>query len=562
MIFGTLGGIGMFIFGMKLLSEGMQKIAGPRLRKMLELLTTHRLAGVLVGAAVTGIVQSSSASTVMVIGFVNAGLMTLMQSAGVILGANIGTTITAQMIAFKVHKYALPILGIGTLLYVFGNRKNPRNIGQVMLGFGLLFYGLSTMSSAFVHLKESQTFIDLFVEFSTNPLLAIFAGAVLTMIIQSSSATIGITIALATTGLLTFPAAFALVLGENIGTTITAQLASIGTSITARRSAMIHTLFNTVGAFYMYLLLFIKIDGVPIFLKFIDYITPGKVFVNGDNIARHIANAHSLFNIFNVILFIPLLGLLVVLAKKIIPGKDEMVERGTKHLDKRMLHIPAVALDQTRKETIRMAHIAKEMIGLSLQGLYNDKMFSLRKVMDREEVVDELQREIVDFLIKLEQKELSETESFQSSKIMHLVNDIEKVGDHAENIVQLAQVKVEDKLKFSKEGEAELKTMQKSVEELFDKSLKAFITDDVELAKSALIIEDQIDRQKEEFRANYIKRVCTGQCPSAAGIIFIDVVSNLERIGDHAVKLANWTINQPDADRSKKTGSNVETTTA
>lgn len=556
MVFGTLGGIGMFIFGMKLLSEGMQKIAGPRLRKMLEMLTTNRLAGVLVGTAITGIVQSSSASTVMVIGFVNAGLMTLTQSAGVILGANIGTTITAQMIAFKIHKYALPILGIGTLLYVFGNRKNPRNIGQVMLGFGLLFYGLSTMSGAFVHLKESQTFIDLFVQFSTNPLFAIFAGAILTMIIQSSSATIGITIALATTGLLTFPAAFALVLGENIGTTITAQLASIGTSITARRSAMIHTLFNAVGAFYMYLLLFIKIDGIPIFLRFIDYITPGKVFINGDNIARHIANAHSLFNIFNVLLFIPLLGILVVLAKKIIPGKDEMVERGTKHLDKRMLHIPTVALDQTNKETIRMAHIAKEMIGLSMQGFYNDKQFSLKKVMDREEVIDELQREIVDFLIKLEQKELTEAESFQSSKIMHLVNDIEKIGDHAENIVQLAQVKVEDKLKFSKQGEEELRIMQKSVEELFAKSLKAFETDDKELAKTALVIEDQIDVHKGEFRANYINRLAEGKCTSSAGIIFIDVVSNLERIGDHAVKLANWTLNQHATASAKQATSN------
>jgi len=544
-LFGTIGGIGMFIFGMKLLSEGMQKIAGPKLRKLLEMLTTHRLAGVLVGTVVTGIIQSSSATTVMVVGFVNAGLMNLTQSAGVILGADIGTTITAQMIAFKVHKFALPILGVGALLYIFGGRKNFRNAGQALLGFGLLFFGLATMSGAFVHLKDSPTFINLFIKFSTNPLLAIFAGTVLTMILQSSSATVGITIALASAGMLDFSGAFALVLGENIGTTITAQLASIGTSVSARRSAMMHTLFKVFGVIYMYALLFVKVDGVPVFLKFIDIITPGNVFADGGNIERHIANAHTFFNVFNVLIFLPLIGWVINIAKKLVPGEDETVERGAKHLDKRMLHIPAVALDQAQKETIRMAKIAKEMIHLSMQGLYNHKDFSLRKVLDREEITDELQREIIDFLVELEQRELSEAESQQSSKLMHLVNDIEKVGDHAENIVQLAQIKVEDRLRFSKEGEDELRVMQKNVEELFEKSIIAFENNDVDLAWECKKIEDLIDFQKGEFRTHYIKRLSNGHLTSAAGIIFIDVVSNLERIGDHAVKLAKWTISKP-----------------
>jgi len=410
LIFGLLGGIGLFLFGMKTMSEGLQKIAGARMRQILAALTNNRIIGTLVGIAVTAIIQSSSATTVMVVGFVNAGLMSLMQAIGVVLGANIGTTVTAQLIAFKITKYALPAIGIGAGLKLFAKQKKYVYIGEIILGFGILFFGLTTMKHAFDPLKASEEFRQLFLLVGDYKLLGVLIGALLTVVVQSSSATIGITLALATSGLISFEASVALILGENIGTTITANLAAIGTNLAAKRTAFAHFLFNTLGTVVI-LLLF------PFYLKFISAMTPGDADFMiqsqaqadsfsasiGDKpyIARHVANTHTMFNIVNTIIFLPLIGILAKISTLIIRGEDEVGELQVKFIDNRVLNTPPIAIGQARRETLRMAEITLEMLQESCQLLEDGNLKRIPALEKREEMVDFLQKEITDFLVQL-----------------------------------------------------------------------------------------------------------------------------------------------------------------
>ncbi|MGK2943548.1 MAG: Na/Pi cotransporter family protein, partial [Desulfuromonadales bacterium] len=403
LIFGLMGGLGLFLFGMKILSEGLQKVAGNRMQKILAALTNNRVVGALVGIAVTAIIQSSSATTVMVVGFVNAGLMSLVQSIGVILGANIGTTVTAQLIAFKITKYALPAIGIGAAFKLFSRNRKWSYFGEILLGFGLLFFGLSVMKSAFDPLKASEEFRQVFMVVGNNHLLGVLIGAVLTVVVQSSSATIGITIALASTGLLSFEASVALILGENIGTTMTANLAAIGTSLTARRTAFAHFLFNALGVCYM-LALF------PLFLQFVSALTPGDAdFVIqtqeqvarmggeiGDKpfIARHIANTHTMFNVVNTIIFLPMVGLLAKLSTFAIRGHEKETDFHLKYLDNRVLSTPPIALAQARSETRRMAQIAQEMVDETLRFLQDNDLKRIPGLQNKENLTDVLQKEI------------------------------------------------------------------------------------------------------------------------------------------------------------------------
>ncbi|NIN35805.1 MAG: Na/Pi cotransporter family protein, partial [Gammaproteobacteria bacterium] len=446
LVFGLLGGLGLFLFGMKIMSEGLQKIAGSRMRKILGALTNNRIVGTLVGIAVTTIIQSSSATTVMVVGFVNAGLMSLVQSIGIILGANIGTTVTAQLIAFKITKYALPAIGIGAGFKLFSKNKKWSYLGEVLLGFGLLFFGLSVMKSAFDPLKTSEEFRQLFLIVGDNHLLGVLIGAVLTMIVQSSSATIGITIALASSGIISFEASMALILGENIGTTITANLAAIGTNLAARRTALAHFLFNAIGVCYM--LVFFTF-----FLKFISSITPGDadfiiqtqeqaVRLGGDLgdkpfIARHIANTHTMFNIINTIIFLPLVGLLAKLSTMMIRGREADIEFHLQYLDSRVLNTPPIALAQARSETRRMAKIAQEMVDETLAFLQDHDLKRIAVLEKKEELTDLLQKEITDFLVSLSQQSITQESSKEVASMMHMVNDLERVGDHCENLWHL-----------------------------------------------------------------------------------------------------------------------------
>jgi phosphate:Na+ symporter len=465
LIFGLMGGLGLFLFGMKIMSEGLQKIAGSRMRKILSALTNNRIVGTLVGIAVTAMIQSSSATTVMVVGFVNAGLMSLVQSIGIILGANIGTTVTAQLIAFKITKYALPAIGIGVGFKLFTKNKKWSYFGEILLGFGLLFFGLSVMKHAFDPLKTSDEFRQLFMIVGDNHLVGVMIGAILTMIVQSSSATIGITIALATSGILSFEASVALILGENIGTTITANLAAIGTNLAARRTAFAHFLFNSLGVCYM--LLFF-----PFFLNFISSMTPGDAdFVIqtqdqvarmggelGDKpfIARHIANTHTMFNIVNTIIFLPLVGLLAKISTVVIRGSDEEIEFHLKYLDNRVLSTPPIALAQARSETRRMAQIAREMVDETLLFLQDNDLKKIPGLEKKEDLTDVLQKEITDFLVKLSQKSITQESSKEVASMMNMVNDLERVGDHCENLWTLNQRKLDQKITFSEIAMSEI----------------------------------------------------------------------------------------------------------
>ena len=547
LVFGLLGGLGLFLFGMKIMSEGLQKIAGSRMRKILAALTNNRLIGALVGVAVTAIIQSSSATTVMVVGFVNAGLMSLVQSIGIILGANVGTTITAQLIAFKITKYALPAIGIGAGFKLFSRNKKWSYMGEVLLGFGLLFFGLSVMKSAFDPLKTSEEFRQLFLVVGNNHLLGVLIGAILTMIVQSSSATIGITIALASSGIISFEASVALILGENIGTTITANLAAIGTNLAARRTALAHFLFNFIGVCYM--LIFFQF-----FLKFIASITPGDAdFVIqtqeqvarmggelGDKpfIARHIANTHTMFNILNTIIFLPLVGVLAKLSTMMIRGRDKDVDFHLKYLDNRVLNTPPIALAQARAETRRMALLAQEMVEETLIFLQDNDLKRLPALEKKEELTDILQKEITDFLVSLSQQSITQDSSKEVASMMHMVNDLERVGDHCENLWLLSQRKLDLKIEFSDVAMREIADISEITKNFLARIILAFEQKDTEVFAEAGRLEDAIDDLEDRLRNNHIKRLNTGECTVNSGLIFIDMLHNFEKIGDHTYNLA------------------------
>jgi phosphate:Na+ symporter len=553
LIFGLVGGLGIFLFGMKIMSEGLQKIAGDRMRKILAALTNNRVIGTMVGIAVTAIIQSSSATTVMVVGFVNAGLMSLVQSIGVILGANIGTTITAQLIAFKITKFALPAIGLGAGLKLFSRSRKWMYLGEVLLGFGFLFFGLQIMEQAFDPLKTSEEFRDIFILVGDMPLLGVMIGAILTMIVQSSSATLGITIALAGAGLISFEASVALVLGENIGTTITANLAAIGTNLAARRTAFAHFLFNFLGVAYMILLL-------PFFLSFVNSITPGDAdFVIqtqqqaqtlgaavGDKpfIARHIANTHSLFNIINTIIFLPLVGILAKLTTLIIRGRDEEMEFHLKYIDNRVLNTPPIALGQAQAETRRMGQIALEMLDETLLYLKDGNDKRIVVLEKKEDVVDLLQKEITDFLVALSQKSITQDTSQEIASMMHMVNDLERVGDHCENLWRLGQKKASQKICFSDVGEAELVQIGESTKGLLEFVLSGLAREDQTILEKARHMEDNIDYLEESMRNNHIARLNTGECAVLPGLVFIDMLHNFEKIGDHTYNVAQAVVGE------------------
>lgn len=547
LLFGLLGGLGLFLFGMKVMSEGLQKVAGDSMRKILAALTNNRYMAAFVGLAVTAIIQSSSATTVMVVGFVNAGLMSLMQAIGVVLGANIGTTVTAQLIAFKITKFALPAIGVGVGLKLFAKRKSWIYIGEIILGFGILFYGLSVMKHAFDPVKSSEEFRQFFIMVGDNHLLAVAVGAIMTVVVQSSSATIGITLALASSGLLTFEASTALILGENIGTTITANLAAIGTNVAARRTAFSHFLFNALGVTYM-LILF------PYFLDLISSITPGEAdFVIttqqqaaqygasiGDKpfIARHIANTHTLFNVLNVIIFLPIVGILAKLSTRFIKGVDSEVDYRLQYIDCRVLNTPPLALSQARLETNRMAVLCLECLDDTITFMKIKDTRLLDGLKKKEDLIDLLQREILDFLVAISQRPISQDVSKEISSLMHMVNDLEKVGDYCENLWELGERKIDQKIQFSQMADDEFEVLSGKTRDFLAYIQQAIENNDVDIAVKAQAMENEIDAMESSLRANHIMRLNTGECSVTPGLIFIDMLHNCEKIGDHTHSVA------------------------
>lgn len=519
------GGLGLFLYGMKMMSDGLERVAGDRLKQLLEFLTRNRFIGMLVGALFTMIIQSSSATTVMVVGFVNAGLMNLLQAAPVIMGANIGTTITAQIIAFNVTQYAPVILILGIVLSMM-KKKRVKTFSEVVVGFGVLFIGMGIMSSALKPLAEVEGFRNLMIQFS-NPLLAILAGALITAIIQSSSASVGILQALAGQHLIGLQGATYILMGQNIGTCVTALLASINTNKTARRAAIIHLLFNMLGA----VIFSVVIQFIPL-VEWFEKLWP-------DNPMQQIAAVHICFNILGVTVFLPLTKVLVRLATFLVPGKDPVREPlQLSYIDKRILSTPHIALTQCIKEIDRMGRVAVDNLTLAVDCLVRHDDSKLQEIADNEKVVNYLEHEITTYLVALNQTELPEADSEMVGRFFHVVNDIERVGDHATNVSEYVETMTEEKITLSEESTQEVREMYGKVKDLLEMALQAFRTRDKTLLSGVYPLEQEIDEMEKVLRDRHIDRLTNNRCNLRSGMIFTDLASNLERVADHATNIA------------------------
>lgn len=521
LFFNLLGGVGLFLFGIKLMGESLQDLAGDRMRRLISALTSSPVKGVIVGTLITALIQSSSATTVMTASFVHAGLMTLKQSVGVIMGAAIGTTITAQLIAFKIQEFALPLIGFGMLFAVFGRSKRQKFIGNCIVGFGLLFVGMQTMENAMFFLRDRQ---DIFLAFQHHPMLGVLAGTVLTMLVQSSSATVGLTIVMASQGLLTIDSAIPILFGDNIGTTITAVLASVGLNRSARQSALAHVLFKVIGV-----------------LLFLAFLGPFRqlVLLTSTDIARQLANAHTIFNVLNTLLFLPFVEPFVRLVRAIIPDDGGAILMGPRFLDRNLISAsPIAAVEAVRKELVRMGLLTLDMIrDVRTAFLENDRRM-IDQVLQTEKVVNELTREIMSFSTDLMQVSLPPVLSSSLSFYVNGVGDVERIGDHAENLIELYEYKIEHNLPFSDLATKEFEVMMGLSEKAVRLSVEALDTADDMKAKQVLKLEDEIDAMERDLRKRHIDRLNQGVCNPGSGVIFIDILSNLERVGDHANNIA------------------------
>lgn len=520
---GIFGGLGLFLYGMKLMSDGLENVAGEKLKGILEKITSNKVIGVLVGTIVTAIIQSSSATTVMVVSFVNAGLMTLTQATGVILGSNIGTTITAQMVSFNLEVIAPIFIGVGAIVMMSAKKKRIKDLAYIALGFGILFMGMGLMSSSLKPISNLQIFNDFISVIGKNHFLGVLVGLTMTAILQSSSATTGILVALANSGNIDMNVAFPIILGCNIGTCVTAILAGLTANRTAKKAALLHLLFNIFGT-----VLFLPFSDKVV--TFVNYLTP-------DNVARQVANAHTIFNVVITIFILPISKYFVMLVNHILPDDEGKESCGAIYLDKKLLETPIVASGQVIKETIRMANKAKNNLELAMDVFLNWNEEKMKKVYANESIINTLERDITEYLIELSQHNLPEENAKLVSQAYHTINDIERIGDHAENIVELAIQKYENNITLSYDG-------YKEVRQLFEVTLRS-ITIAIESFKSNEISDDEVEKVEEEidslekqFRENNINRLSAKTCLADAGIMFFDLLSNLERIGDHANNIA------------------------
>jgi phosphate:Na+ symporter len=528
LIFGVVGGLGLFIYGIWEMSEGLHKISGERMRRVLHNFTGHPIKGVLAGAGITSLIQSSSATTVMVIGFVNAGLMTLVQALGVIFGANIGTTITAQLIAFRLTDYALPIIGLGMLTIFIAKKRTHKYIGEFLMGFGILFLGLNILTNVVKPLGQYPQFNNIFITFSSNPFLGILAGIVVTAIFQSSSVSTGMVLGLAMANLIDLKAAIPLVLGCDIGTCVTALIASIGTNISARRAAAAHIMFNIIG--------------VIIFLPFLGFFRNLVGYTSLD-LSRQIANSNTLFKVINTIIFLPFIPLFARLLTKIIPGKEEEeIEYLPKFLEHHLLNTPSIAIESAIKETVRTLGLTQRMVSMAMNSFINNDSKSLEKITRQEEAVDSLREAITNYLVELMQRELSAEESKKIPPLIHAINDVERIGDHAENLRDLAQQKIDDHMPFSHTAVEELRNMFEDTNKMIVCSVKALELNSINEAKLVLEQECQINTLRDRLKDNHVKRLEEGKCHVLSGVVFLDIISNLEKIGDHLNNVAQAVI--------------------
>ncbi|MCI6820079.1 MAG: Na/Pi cotransporter family protein [Clostridiales bacterium] len=539
MIITMLGGLALFIYGMNLMSDGLQKSAGERMKNILALLTRNPVLGVLAGALCTAVLQSSSATTVMVIGFVSAGLMSLRQAISIILGANIGTTITAQLIAFSIGDYAWAFVAVGFVMYFFLKKKEFLSyLGQTIFAFGVLFVGINIMGGAMKPLAGSPVFIDLMTQVHDIPVLGVLLGTLMTVVVQSSSATIAVLQNLASTAgpdgvtsIIGLTGALPILFGDNIGTTITAVLASIGGSLAAKRTAAAHVVFNITGTF-------IFIWFIPYYAKFIQFISPDGAEL--DVISRQIANAHSCFNIFNTILFIPIIGILVKVVTKIVPGKElERMPSDPIFLDHNVLDRPFAAIHLATKEIIRLAEMTFTMIRDAQKAFVGGDREAADKVKQMEENVNVLQEHIVNYLAGMFTADtITEEQSAKVSGLLHIAADIEHIGDHCKNISEFADEKIKNSYDFSEEAYGEICGCFDLAKKMTAKSIEAMEECSHEIAGDVRIMEKEMNRTESELRLHHMKRISDGKCSPEFTVIYTDVVHNIEKIGDYCNNIA------------------------
>lgn len=547
MSFGTIltmaGGLGLFLFGMELMSDSIEKVAGARLRRILEIFTTNRFMGMIVGIIFTGIIQSSSACTVMVVSFVNSGLMNLYQAAGVILGANIGTTITSQLVSFNLSKIAPLILLVGVVVMMFTKKEKVRKVAEVVVGFGILFVGLSTMSQAMANMKNEPQVVNLLMSLK-NPFLATLMGFALTAIIQSSSVTVSIVLLLANQDLLPLPITLYIILGCNIGACATAMLASMTGKKDAKRAALIHLLFNIIGTVIIYIALFVAGNQIVELIK----------SISADN-GRFVANAHTLIKIAQVIMLFPFTGWLVKMTYLIVPGEDQKVgyreSYQLKYIGDKVVFNPATAVVEVVKELERMASLAEENLNRAMNALITLDEEDIEEVYEVEKNINFLNHAITDYLVKINQTTLPIEDLNSLGALFHVVNDIERIGDHAENVADAARQRKEEGVSISKEAQKELGDMLEMINKIIRYAVEMFAKSDETHMQEIITLEDQVDEKERELQKKHVERLTKGECSPEAGMIFSDIVSGLERVADHATNIAFAITTEEEMDEGK-----------
>lgn len=551
-----IGGLAMFIYGMNIMADGLQHAAGSKMKKILEVLTQNKLMGIALGALVTAIIQSSSATTVMVVGFVNAGLMNLTQAISVIMGANIGTTITGWLVSagewakmFSPSTLAPIAVMVGVIITLVGKRQQSKDVAGIIIGFGILFIGMNTMSDAVYPLRESEVFKTAFISMGSNPFLGILVGAGVTAIIQSSSASQGILLSLASAGLVPTNAAVFIIMGQNIGTCVTAILSSVGASKNAKCVGTMHLTFNIAGTIIFSILamfLFARLDP-----------SYGEGIIN----MTQISFIHTVFNVGTTIILMPFSGYIIKFAMKVnglkaVETKSDEAE--LVHLDKRMMSTPSVAVEGAKLETIRMGRIARENLSLALSTLSDHDEEKMADVKQREFVIDKLCDNISKYLIDLCMLHLSDKDNEMVTSLLNTVSDMERVGDHAENIVELAEEMKQEGISFSDTALEKLNEMSTTTLGAYDNAVKALELDDITYAVKTSFLEDQVDAMEKKLRAGHIERLSNAECSVNAGIHFIDLLGNLERVSDHAMNIAQVVLNEHRAEKNFHEEKNVE----
>lgn len=537
------GGLGLFLFGMELMSDSIEKVAGAKLRRILEIFTTNRFMGMIVGIIFTGIIQSSSACTVMVVSFVNSGLMNLYQAAGVILGANIGTTITSQLVSFNLSKIAPLILLVGVVVMMFTKKEKVRKVAEVVVGFGILFVGLSTMSQAMANMKNEPQVVNLLMSLK-NPFLATLMGFALTAVIQSSSVTVSIVLLLANQDLLPLPITLYIILGCNIGACATAMLASMTGKKDAKRAALIHLLFNIIGTVIIYIALFVAGDQIVELIK----------SISADN-GRFVANAHTMIKIAQVIMLFPFTGWLVKMTYLIVPGEDQKVgyreSYQLKYIGDKVVFNPATAVVEVVKELERMASLAEENLNRAMNALITLDEEDIEEVYEVEKNINFLNHAITDYLVKINQTTLPIEDLNSLGALFHVVNDIERIGDHAENVADAARQRKEEGVSISKEAQKELGDMLEMVNKIIRYAVEMFAKSDETHMQEIITLEDQVDEKERELQKKHVERLTKGECSPEAGMIFSDIVSGLERVADHATNIAFAITTEEEMDEGK-----------